>query len=344
MAPYDAELLDGADPGWREFLLGHPDALPYHHPAWVATLAAAYGFEPRAAIIRGADGEIAGGIPLIELGGRIRGRRWVSLPFTDFCPPLATDAAEHELGVALERLREEREIASHEVRAPLAGRELGAAQRGVRHILPLADPDDLFRGFRSQVRRNVRKAERSGIEVRRADTRDELTRTYFGLHADTRRRLGVPPQPRRFFEQLWKHALEPGFGYLLLAYRGGTAVAGAVFLEWNGRIVYKYGASDREHWSLRPNNLLFWQCIRERAAAGALSLDFGRSDLEDEGLRAFKAGWGAAEQPLYYTHLGSDAIGRDRVSGGAQLLRPIVKGCPIWVGRMLGLALYRHTA
>jgi CelD/BcsL family acetyltransferase involved in cellulose biosynthesis len=335
-----ATLVGAGEADWREFLLSHPDALPYHHPAWVETLAEVYGFEPLAAVVRSSTGAIAGGLPLVAVGGRLRGRRWISLPFTDMCPPLLGDGvSEGELGAAVDELRRENGVAALEIRAPLEGFE--AQARGVRHELALTEPDALFASFRSQVRRNIRKAEKAGLEVRVAGGRDDLVRTYFDLHADTRRRLGVPPQPRRFFDALWHHVVDPGLGFLLLAYHEDVAVAGAVFLEWNGRIVYKYGASDQRHWPLRPNNLLFWECIRRGCASGARTLDFGRSDLEDEGLRSFKQSWGAPEEPLAYATVGLARSGSGRA---AQLLRPLVRTSPPWVGRLVGAALYRLAA
>jgi CelD/BcsL family acetyltransferase involved in cellulose biosynthesis len=337
-----AELLEGDDGEWRAFLLSHPQALPYHHPAWVETLAEVYGYEPKAAVVRSPGGAVLGGLPLVAVGGRLRRRRWVSLPFTDFCPPLTADGVlERELASAVDALRRENEVASLEIRAPVEGFEERAEQRGVRHELVLTDPDTLFRSFRSQVRRNIRKAEASGLEVRVAEHRDELVRTYFDLHAETRRRLGVPPQPRRLFDGLWRNVMEPGLGFVLLAHHEGSAVAGAVFLEWKGRIVYKYGASDTRHWPLRPNNLLFWECIRRGCSSGATALDFGRSDLEDEGLRSFKQSWGAPEVPLAYTSIGR-AASPSRSSG--RVLRPLVRATPTWLSRTVGAALYRFVA
>lgn len=336
------ELLDAGNREWREFLLSHPDALPYHHPAWLDTLADAYGYEPLAAVVRSSEGSVAGGLPLVQVGGRLRSRRWISLPFTDFCPPLTGDGlSERELGAAAEALRREHGAAALELRAPVDGFGEQAELRGVRHELALTDPDTLFASFKSQVRRNIRKAEASGLEVRVAERREDLVRTYFDLHAETRRRLGVPPQPRRFFDSLWRHVIDAGLGFVLLAYHEGVAVAGAVFLEWNGRIVYKYGASDREHWPLRPNNLLFWECIRRGCSSGSHALDFGRSDLEDEGLRSFKQSWGAPEEPLEYTTLGRST---SRTGASGQLLRPVVRASPTWVSRLVGAALYRLAA
>lgn len=338
-----ATLLAGDDPAWCEFVSGNAGAHPFHHPAWAATIADAYGFEPLVVAIRSENGAILGGLPLVQLGGRLRAPRWVSFPFTDRCPPLlGSGMSDAELGAAVAELGLRRGVPSVEIRAPLAGFESSGVPFGVTHTLALTDPDTLFRGFRSQVQRNIRKAEASAVTVRAAEARDDLTRVYFALHTQTRRRLGVPPQPRRFFEALWPRLVDDGLGFVLLAYHEGVAVAGAVFLEWNGRIVYKYGASDRRHWHLRPNNLLFWECIRRGCDAGATILDFGRSDSGNRGLRAFKQSWGAPETPLVYTTLGR----RQRVGGEVveRLIRPFVRTAPTWVGRRLGEAFYRFAA
>ena len=95
--------LDPGDPRWGRFVAAHPDALPYHHPSWAATLAACYGFRPFVVAIVGAGGEIEAGLPVMEVAHRPRGRaRWVALPFTDRCPALAADAAaERALAEAL---------------------------------------------------------------------------------------------------------------------------------------------------------------------------------------------------------------------------------------------------
>lgn len=338
-----AAVVSADDSAWREFVLAHPEALPYHHPAWIATLAETYGYEPFAVAVRSDGGKILGGLPFVSVGGRLRPRRWIALPFTDACPPLTSSGlSDRAVGLAIARLQPEHEVASVEIRAALSGFETGAELRGVVHTLRLTDADSVFGAFPSRVRRNIRKAQATGLAVRPAKEPDDLTRVYFGLHADTRRRLGVPSQPRRFFETLWRRVIEPGLGFALLAYHDEVAVAGAVFLRWNGRIVYKYSASDRRHWPLRPNNLLLWECIRHGCATGAHTLDFGRSDLEDAGLRSFKRSWGTREEPLVYTTLGRR--GTTNAATAGKLLRPVIRASPTWVSRALGAALYRLAA
>src|SRR5205823_5278110 len=119
------------------------------------------------------------------------------------------------------------------------------------------------RSFSAMTHRNISKARRVGLEVRVAEHEDDLVRLFYGLQLRTRRRLGLPVQPRRFFRLLWRHGLERGLGHALLVLERGRPIAGAVFLVERDTVVYKYGASDERAWSLRPNNLLFAEAIRQ---------------------------------------------------------------------------------
>jgi lipid II:glycine glycyltransferase (peptidoglycan interpeptide bridge formation enzyme) len=231
-----------------------------------------------------------------------------------------------------------------EVRAALDGANVVTRVRGVDHVLDLdASLDSIRAAFNSQTRRNVTRAERSGVEVRQGERAADLTDTFYGLHLRTRRRQGVPVQPRRFFRLLWDEMLERGLGTLVLAYVGATPVAGALFLHWNGHTIYKFGASDREHLALRPNNLIFWTAIREAHARGDTTFDFGRSDLDNDGLRAFKSGWGAVERPLVYTFTG-DAPEEDAHRVALRALSVAIRRTPSWVCRAVGEAGYRYAA
>jgi CelD/BcsL family acetyltransferase involved in cellulose biosynthesis len=321
------------DPRWTTFTRAHEDATPFHAAAWTGFLSECYGFRSFAAtVVEG--GEVVAGVPVAEVGRR----RWVSLPFTDACAPLG-DA--RRLAAALEATRGARVV---EVRAPLPGAVGHAAAVG--HVLALdADEQKVFAGFhKSQVQRNIRRAEREGVEVRTATTEAELTDDFYALHLRTRRRLGAPVQRRRFFSLLWQRVLEPGGGYLLLAHHGGHAVAGAVFLTAGRNVVYKYGASDERRWSVRPNHLLFRDAIARSCAEGRAAFDFGRTDHEDTGLREFKLGWGSAEHELVYSTLGAEAPARHRMTSTvAAAARGVIRKSPPVVCRAAGL-LYGRAA
>jgi CelD/BcsL family acetyltransferase involved in cellulose biosynthesis len=322
-----------------------PGALPFHHPSWARLLADCYGYRPLALVLQDGDG-ITAGIPVIEVRTVLGQRRWISLPFTDYAPPLARE--ERLIPALITELHaacQEGNISRLEIRAPVDGLRIRPQPAGVVHLLQLAsDPARVFRTFRrSHVQQRIVKAEREGVAVRQGTSKDDLTRMFYELHLETRRRLGVPIQPRRYFELLWERLLEPGNGFVLLAYWNAIPIAGAVFLAWNGMITYKYSASRQEFWQLRPNNLVIWHAIRWGCEHGFHTFDFGRTEPGNEGLRSFKRGWGTAEVPLSYSTLSRRAPTQAR-SRAAQMLRWPIQNMPTWFCRLIGELAYGRAA
>lgn len=351
LAPPGSPLLtlELDDARWWQFVAASSEATPFHHPAWARLLAACYGYQPAALALPDASGAIGAGLPVVEVQAPLKGRRWISLPFTDHCRPLGADGPEQaDLVGALDAARRAAGVAALEVRADLAVPPARGRAVAVLHTLRLQpDAQAVFRTFhRSQVQRNIARAERDGITVRRGDAPGDLSRIFYGLHLRTRQRQGTPVQPRRFFDLLWRRVLDPGLGFVLLAYAGDTPIAGAVFLHWNRTIIYKYGASDPAYWKLRPNNLIFWTAIRWGCEQGYRTFDFGRTDLDNQGLRDFKRGWGAEERPLVYSALADrPAPQRDHRPGpSGRTLAAVIRRSPPWVCRVLGECLYKYAA
>src|SRR5829696_1967059 len=333
------------DPRWLDFVRADPEALPFHHPSWTSLLADSYGFRPFVLAVIDGSSRITVGMPVVEVGGLVRRKRWVSLPFTDACPPLTGDSAVEvdSLAADIDCARREAGVASVEVRARIAGALVGA-QPALQHVLPLAaDADEVAASFRPSVRRNIRAAQKGPAVVRVASSELDLTDRFYGLHVDVRRRLGLPVQPRRFFRLLWSRMIQPGLGRVLLVDVGAETVAGAVFLTWNRSVVYKYGASEPRYWPLRPNNLLFWEAIQWACKSGYDRLDFGRTDLTSTSLRRFKLGWATQELPLEYTFLGAAGPDARRVEP-PRIMRSAIRRSPRWVVRALGEILYRGAA
>jgi CelD/BcsL family acetyltransferase involved in cellulose biosynthesis len=340
-APPSLTRLELDDPRWHAFVASSPDATPFHHPAWAGLLAETYRYRGFGLALRDDDGLVLAGAPLIavkRLGHR--GRRWISLPFTDECPVVARDRiAERAFLEALNGAGERLEI-----RARVDAVGWATRAEAVVHELALdADPERVRERFnRSQVVRNIRRAEREGVTVRAATSTADLD-SFYALHARTRRRQGVPVQPRRFFDLLWDRMIEPGLGSILLAYRDSTPLAGALFLTWNATTIYKFGASDPEGWPARPNHALFWAAIEASCLRGDRRFDFGRTDLGHVGLQAFKSGWGASARPLVYSSLDPGILaGTDGLAGRA--MAAAIRRGPEWLCRTLGETLYRYAA
>jgi CelD/BcsL family acetyltransferase involved in cellulose biosynthesis len=327
---------------WRGLLRRSEHATVFHHPAWISVLSDTYGFRSFGLV---GDDEAAG-LPIIEVAlPPRRKRRWVSLPFTDYCPPLSTGA---EVGIdfahQLDLARKRADVGQLEIRAPLDGGDHTPQNlRALRTVLPLgAGEEELFRAVHNSHRRSINRALREGITVRPAETESDLVDVFYRLHLLNRRGLGVPIQPRRYFRFLWRRVLEPGLGQLFLAYSGIQPVAGVVVLRFKRAAIYKYSALDPRARRLRPNHLLVWHAIQWSIKGCADVFDFGRTNVGQQGLRSFKTGWGAYEEELTYATLGDPPSARPRQT--PHLLGAAIRHSPRFVCRVIGELSYKYAA
>jgi CelD/BcsL family acetyltransferase involved in cellulose biosynthesis len=335
------QTLAVGDPLWLKFVAETDDALAFHLPAWSRVLELSYGYRPfvLAALRRG---EVVAGLPIVEVE-RLRKKWWIALPFSDVCPPLGAEAGVGAVLSAIESKVETGEVAGIEIRSAMSRTLARQSPRGVLHTLSLSsDPHELLKTFsKSQVQRNIKRASREGVVVRRGTRAEDLLDSFFDLQLETRRRHGLPVQPRSFFIHVWEQMIEPGNGFVLLSDVEGETVAAAVFLLGNGTISYKYGASASSSWSKRPNHALFWQAIQWACEQSYHTFDFGRSDLDGSGLRAFKSGWGTVESDLAYTTIGRSPLRVPEALSTA--VRPVLRRAPRRLSLILGRALYRYV-
>ncbi len=336
--------LDISDPRWSAFVQSCSQALPFHHPAWTQLLAECYRYHPLVLALSDDTGGLIAGAPVLDVSSRLGGRRWASLPFTDYCPLLVKD--QHVTVPVTTIIDEARfhKLDALELREGLSPRSgLHASEVAVRHTLDLtAGPAAVYSRFSKMHQRNVRKAEKAGVCVELGRSITDV-RAFYRLHLLTRQRLGVPVQPWRFFQLLTDRMLQEHLGFVLIARINGVPAAAGVFLAWNGVLVYKYGASDPRFWEYRPNNLLFREAIRWGCENGYHTFDWGRTDFEDEGLRKFKDGWGAKEEPLVYSVIAEEPA---RSSSGRvnKAMGTVIRHSPAGVCRVLGELFYRYAA
>lgn len=337
-------LLDPLDdPRWMRLIACAPQASAFHHPAWMRLVGRHYRYPLAAPAVLDARGEVLAGLPVALVASRLTGRRIVAFPFSDACPPLVAPQAP---GGTQRRLAGAITALARDHGAPLEVRgafpELAPpATRFHQHRVELhSGLEEVERRYSPQVRRNVRKAHRVGVEIRRSTSVASLE-AFYRLHLQTRRRLGVPTQPKAFVLGL-ADMLDQDHGFVSVARLEGRAVAAAVFLHAGGTLTYKYGASDARFQHARPNNLLFADAISWACEHGLRELELGRTDLGHEGLAAFKRSWGAIEEPLVYTYVGltPPAAGRSR---SERLLAPLIRRGPPLTGRIIGEMLYRHA-
>jgi len=334
------------DSGWDGGLAGVPGLSFFHSSAWAKVLHDTYGFQPVYFVRRNA-GHLECLLPFMEVDSWLTGKRGISLPFTDVCVPFCAERA--AFGQLFDDVREHARAREWKYIECRGGKELldgaTASTTFYGHRLPLvSDEEALFANVDGAVRRAIRKSQKSGLTVEIG--RDPaVMREFYVLQCRTRRKHGLPPQPLRFFQNIQRHVLSRNQGFVVLARRDRTAVAGAVFLHFGNHAIYKFGASDERFQHLRVNNLVMWEAIRWYATHDFDELDFGRTSLGNEGLRNFKLRWGTQEHRIEYVRYDCRQGGfvkvDDEAFGWHNRVFRILPGA---VSRCVGAMLYRHVA
>ncbi|HET8604295.1 MAG TPA: peptidoglycan bridge formation glycyltransferase FemA/FemB family protein [Marmoricola sp.] len=182
-----------------------------------------------------------------------------------------------------------------------------AGQPQFNFVIPLRDDDgkprtedDVLAGMNQLWRRNIKRAAKAGVEVRRG-TLDDLA-AFHALYAHTAERDHFTPRPLAYFQGMFANldAEEPGGGRirLYLAEHEGDLVASTIWIRVGGHTWYSYGASSTEKREVRGSNAVQWQMIRDALALDADVYDLrGITDTLDAddphvGLIQFKVGTG----------------------------------------------------
>jgi len=213
------------------------------------------------------------------------------------------------------------------------------------HYLELSgDIESLKTSFHHNCRRNIARALKSGLTLRVADSEEQL-RAYYALHVRTRGRLGLPPQPYRFFRALWNVFMPAGMMTLLLAEHGKEVVAGQLYFNFNGRASMEFEAWDREKRNLAPNHFIIWEAIRLFREQGYRIFDFGRTAISNAPLNFFKERWGTRVVGLptfLYPASLNQAQGNREDAVSYKLIKYTCKVAPEWVLSSIGDFCYRH--
>lgn len=341
MSDFKLHVDETNDGEWQAFAATQSPVNIFHHPAWSQLLKECYGYRPIVLSLRDINGTIHAALPMMEINRPLQKRRWISLPFSDHCAPLSSNAiALAQLTDLIKRLTTDQRSPSIEVRWDICGGNLPPDY--VLHALALnPNFEKVVGGIHHSHLRNVRAAQSNGIQIRHGVGQEELS-TFYDLHLQTRRRKGVPIQPIHYFNMLNESILQKGLGFISLAYHGDKCLAGAVFLHWKETLTYKYGASSVSGQPLRPNHLIFWDAIQWGCQNGYTILDFGRTDCENTGLRAFKSRWGAREFPLRYSNFPSPKEKNIQMGLLTTMINTLIQKTPAWTGRLIGEIYYRY--
>ncbi len=332
--------FSGAEAIWRQLLEAAPVSTLYHRPSWIELLGRAYGFSFWLATIH-QNGKVRAGCLFARSRNPFR-RGFVSLPFSDTCPPLATDrSAANELLDAL--IAENAPGAAYEIRGIEGAAPWRTAECFTNWRLELDRPiASIADALASNFRRNLQRSRQQGIKVDQGCGIDYIER-FYALQLESRRGFGLPPQPSQFFkltQQIFGRDVA-----LWIASQNGKDVSSAVFLRDGDIAYYKWGARLPGHQS-SANHLLFWGVIEEFVSQGVHTLDLGRADIRNQGLTRFKKELGAVAEPLPYSFYPRvpASVSPEMLTGTGRFVSKVWARLPIVATKILGGAIYRFLA
>lgn len=275
---------------------------------------------------------------LVKMGPPVATRRWEaatvkaaiaergdgdSTPGPDRISDVVADWHSRKATALAERLR-----AMGWVQEASDGAGFGDVQPRYVFQLPIAGrtPDDVLAGFNQLWRRNIKKADKSGVVVRQGDASD--LPAFHAVYVETANRDHFTPRPLSYFERMMsslnsddpdiaaRHGrLQVGEAALqrpsasredcfslYLAEIDGHVAASTIMVRVGNHAWYSYGASTTADREARPSNALQWQMIQDAIKAGCAVYDLrGIADTLDPndhlyGLVQFKLGTGGLVQ------------------------------------------------
>lgn len=284
---------------WDRFVEAHPEGRFCHLFGYRRALEEGHGYPCVYLEIRSGE-ELIGVFP--SIAARYGSRRLVSQPFNEYGGPLTNQLTGSQYR-ELTRLLFEAAVAAGcgavEIRGGVGcdqAAEAGGwgAQRLYSYgVLPLQESDRMWRkSLTNEARKGVNRAQKVGLTVEVLRGASAIQEPFYRMYLVSMKRLGVPPQPERFFTSLAR-----GVGDRLVAAwvrKGTEAVAVLLGVIAGARLQVYVTASEPRWWEARPNDLAHWDLIKWAFAAGCRVFDFGSARYP--GQIQFKKKWGVELQ------------------------------------------------
>lgn len=334
---------DATPSEWDHFVHGQSGATGYHLWGWRDVFERSFGHRCHYLAARSGD-VVTGVLPLVEVRSWMFGRVLSSLPYVNYGGVLAErDDARQALAAEAARLARARSLSYVLLRhRSRIYPELPARTHKVTMLLPLSATEDaMWTSLDRKVRNQIRKAEKSGIQITTGG--QELLDDFYAVFARNMRDLGTPVYGRTLFASILSGF--PDEARIHLARVDGRPIAGAFSYRFRDTIEVPSASSLRAYRALCPNHLLYWSIIRGAIAQGTRLFDFGRSTPND-GTYHFKEQWGAAPTQLWWEYrlTGAGAVpSDDRQSSKFRATIEAWKRLPVAIATRLGPRIARSV-
>lgn len=151
----------------------------------------------------------------------------------------------------------------------------------------------IFKSFSTSCKRNIRKAEKSGIEIRELKDPKEIPVFYELLHK-TYKRAQVSIADISLFQNAFEVLYQRNMIRYFIAYLDQVPIACRSVFVFKDKLYDWYAGSDANYFRHCPNEWMVWHILQLGAQWGLKIFDFGGAGYPDEkyGVRDFKSRFG----------------------------------------------------
>jgi hypothetical protein len=339
-------------PQWDAFVENHPSGTICHTSAWCRAIEETFPHIQNrfVALEETHSNQIIAALPTYLLRSWLTGNRLVCAPFASWCDPLVQNP--HELQALLHCAAQSvspsqpppAELRCRLTSAITEGIGLHPATTCLHHTIPLTNRshDEIWQAVsRTGIRRRIKQAQQSGIQIQQADSPEQIT-LFHAMLTSTRHRMGLPRIPLKFFTALHHH-LGPSRLAVLIARSNNHPVA-SVLTTWNQQ-TFNLDYLGETSPSIPPgtSQLLYWKALELAIQQNCREFSFGRTDPSQTGLAEYKLRWGATEETLKDFHNKPNRpIAPQPQGSGKNLARSILRQLPSPLYNLAGNLFYRH--
>jgi hypothetical protein len=296
------ELKVFESPGkeWDEFASRYTDLI-FYQSVWSEVLRKGLGGQPLYFYLKEGD-EIVAGLPGILLSFKIFKILYASIPYGNlvgnksyFSPLMGLLKEEfRKRGIDQVRITESPFFESYQPESfkPISAKCTLLDLRGY-------NKDEIWEGYKKNIRRDVRKAQKSGITIRGGDSKEGIDIFYKLYLASMERNRAMAKYPLRWFETIYEIVTKKGLGAILIAELNRVAIAGVVLIYSPSSTHYFHNGSEYEFLKFCPNELLVHSSLEKAIERGNSFFDFMGSAPNDLSLLRFKEKWGSQSRDIY---------------------------------------------